>query len=113
MGILTVQVLKMLVYLLLEFQIGARKYYYYLDSREQDLTTRYSTGSPDEEALVRCAAKQGVELVARENNTVTVKWHGVPKIFTILQILEFNSYRKRMSVIAQREEDGALLVSSL
>lgn len=60
---------------------------------------------------MRCAARSGVELIARENNTLTINWHGVHKIFTVLQILEFNSYRRRMSVIARREEDGAILVS--
>lgn len=75
--------------------------------------TRYSTGSPDEEALVKCAARSGVVLVGRENTRLSVMWRGELKVFNILQTLEFNSYRKRMSVIAQREDDGAILVSLL
>lgn len=73
-------------------------------------TYKYSTGSPDEEALVKCAARSGVVLVGRENTRLSVMWKGELKVFNILQTLEFNSYRKRMSVIAQREDDGAILL---
>ncbi len=49
--------------------------------------------------------------MARDNNRVTIDWKGKEKTFTVLQVLEFNSYRRRMSVIAQRDEDGVILVS--
>lgn len=60
---------------------------------------------------MKCAAQHGVVLIGRENTRLSIQWQGELKVFNVLQTLEFNSYRKRMSVIAQREDDGAILVS--
>jgi magnesium-transporting ATPase (P-type) len=69
-------------------------------------TNEYSASSPDEEALVKGAAYLGFEFVKRTtDNEVTIKYPEVDGeerkecTFMIRNILEFNSTRKRMSVI--------------
>eukprot|EP01113_Clastostelium_recurvatum_P026338 TRINITY_DN3160_c0_g1_i1.p1 TRINITY_DN3160_c0_g1~~TRINITY_DN3160_c0_g1_i1.p1 ORF type:complete len:1415 (-),score=445.20 TRINITY_DN3160_c0_g1_i1:21-4265(-) len=61
----------------------------------------YQAASPDEEALVMAAAKFGFTLVERENTSASVSSQGQQSTFEILNVLEFNSYRKRMSVICR------------
>jgi magnesium-transporting ATPase (P-type) len=69
-------------------------------------TNEYSASSPDEEALVVGAAHLGFKFVKRTtDNLVTVSYPDIDqegqqeRTFQILNILEFNSTRKRMSVI--------------
>ncbi|KAF2075144.1 hypothetical protein CYY_003534 [Polysphondylium violaceum] len=64
----------------------------------------YQASSPDEEALTITAAKYGFILKSREGNIVTISIHGRDEKFEVLNLLEFNSYRKRMSVIVRTEQ---------
>jgi magnesium-transporting ATPase (P-type) len=43
----------------------------------------------------------GISLSSRENNLVRISVHGQTRTFEVLHVLEFNSYRKRMSVIVK------------
>lgn len=72
-------------------------------------TVEYKAESPDEAALVAAARDAGAVFIAKNNNTVDIEVLGQPEQYTPLKVLEFNSTRKRMSVIV-REPDGRLLM---
>ncbi|ORX54394.1 phospholipid-translocating P-type ATPase [Hesseltinella vesiculosa] len=69
----------------------------------------YKAQSPDESALVATARDVGFTFVAREQDTVTIDAMGERRDMTLLNVLEFNSTRKRMSVIL-RGNDGQLVL---
>jgi phospholipid-translocating ATPase len=72
---------------------------------------KYKSQSPDEEALVDAAKNNGFTFLRRIDNQVEVDIMGQTKKFTILNALEFNSDRKRMSVIVRKEdEDNVVLL---
>lgn len=68
----------------------------------------YNAASPDEQALVEGAKEQGYEFIGREPGNVCVirDAAGYEKRFEILNVLEFNSTRKRMSVIFKNMQTG-------
>lgn len=55
--------------------------------------------SPDEAALVGTASDVGFSYVKRTKKGLVVEVQGVPKEYQVLNVLEFNSTRKRMSAI--------------
>jgi len=64
----------------------------------------YSASSPDEKALVLGAKKHGVEFVERNQTAnqdfISIRYpNKTSEKFQVLDVLEFNSTRKRMSVI--------------
>lgn len=67
----------------------------------------YQAASPDEGALVTAARNFGYVFLSRTQNTITLSEMGTERTYDVLAILDFNSDRKRMSVI------GKLLASSL
>ncbi|GFQ01375.1 putative phospholipid-transporting ATPase 8 [Phtheirospermum japonicum] len=75
----------------------------------------YEAESPDEAAFVIAAREIGFEFFKRTQKKVFVKeldpvsWKTVERSFELLNVLEFNSSRKRMSVIV-RDEEGRLLL---
>lgn len=69
--------------------------------------TSPQASSPDEEALVQGAAYLGYELLSRTTDVVKVRVHGAVYTYDILATLEFNSDRKRMSIIV-RGPDGRI-----
>lgn len=64
----------------------------------------YKAESPDEAALVSAARDVGFAFVARRGKQLFVDFLGVEYEFELLNVLEFNSTRKRMSVIVKRPE---------
>eukprot|EP00002_Diphylleia_rotans_P033011 TRINITY_DN698_c0_g1_i11.p1 TRINITY_DN698_c0_g1~~TRINITY_DN698_c0_g1_i11.p1 ORF type:complete len:1852 (+),score=333.99 TRINITY_DN698_c0_g1_i11:998-6553(+) len=64
----------------------------------------YQSQSPDEIALVQAAKELFFELTERTQTTVTVSIRGKPESFQILNVNEFNSDRKRMSVVVRRDD---------
>ncbi|KAG0163105.1 hypothetical protein DFQ30_000735 [Apophysomyces sp. BC1015] len=62
----------------------------------------YKAESPDEAALVSAARNAGFSFVDRRGKTLTVDILGEEHCFELLNVLEFNSTRKRMSVILRR-----------
>ena len=68
----------------------------------------YNAASPDELALVEGARDQGFEFVGREaNNVIVVKDPAGYKLrYRVLNTLEFNSTRKRMSLIVENQQTG-------
>ncbi|KAI7906865.1 uncharacterized protein BX663DRAFT_494033 [Cokeromyces recurvatus] len=64
----------------------------------------YKAESPDEAALVNAAKNAGFVFLQRKGETVTADIVGKEYQFELLNVLEFNSDRKRMSVILRRPE---------
>lgn len=60
----------------------------------------YSASSPDELALVNFARFSGYEYLGTDDeNCMTIMANGTELKYQVLQVLEFNSSRKRQSVI--------------
>ncbi|GMH43083.1 hypothetical protein BSKO_11005 [Bryopsis sp. KO-2023] len=66
---------------------------------------QYQAESPDEEALVQGAAYLGYRLLSRSTDQVEVEVHGEVLSFAVLAVLEFNSDRKRMSILCRCPDD--------
>uniref|UniRef100_A0A5F9CDT6 Phospholipid-transporting ATPase n=1 Tax=Oryctolagus cuniculus TaxID=9986 RepID=A0A5F9CDT6_RABIT len=61
----------------------------------------YYASSPDEKALVEAAARIGIVFVGNTEETMEVKILGKLERYKLLHVLEFDSDRRRMSVIVQ------------
>ncbi|KAI8813710.1 hypothetical protein BJ742DRAFT_672482, partial [Cladochytrium replicatum] len=70
---------------------------------------KYKAQSPDEAALVAAAKDVGFVFLLRDTSTVWVDILGEIQKFTLLHVLEFNSTRKRMSIIL-RKPSGQLFL---
>ena len=74
-------------------------------------TVRFSASSPDDEALVSAAKYFGFNFIGREPRLVEIVLpSGCVCKVTILEILEFTSTRKRMSVIVRDPRSGKLRI---
>lgn len=62
----------------------------------------YQAASPDEEALVTAARTFGYVFVARTQDSITVTELGEERVYQVLAMMDFNSVRKRMSVLGER-----------
>ncbi|WWD04928.1 hypothetical protein V865_002999 [Kwoniella europaea PYCC6329] len=69
----------------------------------------YKAESPDEAALVAAARDVGFPFINKNNNYLDVEVMGTPERWIPLKLLEFNSSRKRMSVVA-RSPDGRIIL---
>ncbi|XP_061457620.1 phospholipid-transporting ATPase IK isoform X2 [Rhineura floridana] len=67
----------------------------------------YQAASPDEEALVTAARNLGYVFLSRTQDTVTISELGVERTYRVLALLDFNSVRKRMSVLV-RDPEGRI-----
>jgi phospholipid-transporting ATPase len=71
----------------------------------------YNASSPDELALVNAAKYFGVEFAERtEDNYMIIKYNDGTLKYKLLNIFEFNSDRKRMSVIIKDQNDNIKLI---
>nr|XP_033806154.1 phospholipid-transporting ATPase IB [Geotrypetes seraphini] len=61
----------------------------------------YQASSPDESALVKGARKLGYTFTGRTPDSIIIDAMGKELVFRLLNVLEFSSNRKRMSVIVQ------------
>ncbi|XP_071371262.1 probable phospholipid-transporting ATPase IA isoform X2 [Centroberyx affinis] len=61
----------------------------------------YQASSPDEGALVRAASSLGFVFAGRTPDSVIIQAFGVEQRFELLNVLEFTSARKRMSIIVR------------
>ncbi|EAS00612.2 phospholipid-translocating P-type ATPase, flippase family protein (macronuclear) [Tetrahymena thermophila SB210] len=79
-----------------------------VDSKTQLI--EYNASSPDELALLYFAKFAGMEFTGiDEEEQMSVKFKGKIKKFQLLHVLEFNSTRKRMSVIVRNENNQIVL----
>ncbi|NXE98286.1 AT8B3 ATPase, partial [Menura novaehollandiae] len=67
----------------------------------------YQAASPDEEALVLAARDLGYVFLARTQDTITIRELGRTRTYQVLAMLDFNSDRKRMSVLV-RDPQGSI-----
>lgn len=64
--------------------------------------TSYNASSPDELALVNAARFFGVKFEDRdEENRMYINFKGERQVWKLLNLIEFNSTRKRMTVVVQ------------
>ncbi|KCV70111.1 hypothetical protein H696_03573 [Fonticula alba] len=68
----------------------------------------YEGDSPDEAALMESLRENGIALQGRKSTSLAVSYFGQPVSWQILRVLEFNSTRKRMSVIVRDPMDQSL-----
>jgi phospholipid-translocating ATPase len=71
--------------------------------KENPELNEFKAESPDEAALVEAANDVGYTFVKRTRNGGVLRIHGKEIEFEVLKILEFNSSRKRMSIIVKIE----------
>eukprot|EP00741_Cyanophora_paradoxa_P023399 tig00021582_g22605.t1 len=69
----------------------------------------YQASSPDEAALVDAAAQAGFRFEARAPRSCAIRARDAPEEYALLAVNEFNSTRKRMSVLL-RAPDGRILL---
>ncbi|NXD01031.1 AT8B3 ATPase, partial [Certhia familiaris] len=67
----------------------------------------YQAASPDEEALVLAARNLGYVFLSRTQDSITIRELGSTRTYEVLAMLDFNSDRKRMSVLV-RDPQGTI-----
>ncbi|XP_072171022.1 probable phospholipid-transporting ATPase IA [Diadema setosum] len=77
--------------------------------KDEDGKILYQASSPDEGALVEAAARLGFEFIERTPESVEIMVMGKQEKYEILNVLDFTSDRKRMSVIV-RTSNGTILL---
>ncbi|GAB9475624.1 hypothetical protein Gpo141_00012712 [Globisporangium polare] len=84
-----------------------------LEQGEDALGTKFSASSPDELALVSGANFFGYSFRARKNGSVSIRIPGQPNEvqFDLLEMIDFTSTRKRMSVVVRTPEKKVLLLT--
>lgn len=70
----------------------------------------YNAQSPDEAALVSAARDVGFAFIGRDQSHVLINVMNEKRAYQILHIMEFNSDRKRMSVVVRRPEGQVILL---
>ncbi|CEP11563.1 hypothetical protein [Parasitella parasitica] len=80
------------------------------DQQDMPNSIEYKAQSPDEAALVATARDMGFTFVARDQDNVIVDIMGEQRSMHLLHVLEFNSTRKRMSVIMRSPQDGKIVL---
>ncbi|GAB9463280.1 hypothetical protein Gpo141_00000746 [Globisporangium polare] len=79
------------------------------ERHENSTEITLSASSPDEQALVAGAGFFGFEFMSRSPGVAHAKIHGVNHQFELLDVLEFNSTRKRMTTIL-RHPNGKIFL---
>ncbi|CDO76204.1 hypothetical protein BN946_scf184819.g4 [Trametes cinnabarina] len=79
------------------------------DPNREPYHLEYKAESPDEAALVAAARDVGFPFVHKAKDAIDIEVMGQPERYIPLQLLEFNSTRKRMSVIV-RNPQGQLVL---
>ncbi|CAH6779279.1 Atp8b3 [Phodopus roborovskii] len=69
--------------------------------QEKDNQLLYQAASPDEEALVTAARNFGYVFLSRTQDTITLVELGEERVYQVLAMMDFNSVRKRMSVLGK------------
>lgn len=72
---------------------------------------QYQAQSPDEAALVKAARDLGFVFLGRDQDYLNLSILGKLERVKILSVIEFNSTRKRMSVIIKKSDGKILLIS--
>lgn len=67
----------------------------------------YQASSPDENAIINCMKSNRVVFKTRSPQKLNLEFNGEERVYEILNVLEFNSVRKRLSIIL-RDHKGNL-----
>ncbi|KAJ8424437.1 hypothetical protein Cgig2_002749 [Carnegiea gigantea] len=81
-----------------------------MQSKSGDIV--YKAQSQDEEALVQAAAQLHMVLVKKNGNVLDINANGAMRQFELLDVLEFTSDRKRMSVVVRDSLNGKIILLS-
>ncbi|PVH35145.1 hypothetical protein PAHAL_7G112100 [Panicum hallii] len=76
--------------------------------KSNDDTVSYKAQSQDEEALVNAASNLNVMLISKDSSTAEICFNGCKFRYELLDILEFTSDRKRMSVVVKDGQTGKI-----
>lgn len=79
------------------------------ESEARPYNVDYKAESPDEAALVAAARDIGFPFVGKTNNSIDIEVMGILETYKPLRVLEFNSTRKRMSVVV-RNPSGQIVL---
>jgi phospholipid-translocating ATPase len=79
------------------------------EPRDNPFFLNYKAESPDEAALVAAACDVGFPFVAKGKDFIDIEALGQTERYTPLKLLEFNSTRKRMSVIIRNPQGRIVL----
>jgi phospholipid-translocating ATPase len=82
---------------------------------QEDGEIHFMASSPDELALVQAAQDMGFLLINRDVHTITLKIPGtdgeaVPETYEILDVIEFSSKRKRMSIVLRFPDSRVCII---
>ncbi|XP_062225401.1 phospholipid-transporting ATPase 2-like [Phragmites australis] len=80
--------------------------------KSNDGTVSYKAQSQDEEALVNAASNLNMMLISKDSSTAEICFKGSKFYYKLLDILEFTSDRKRMSVVVKEGQTGKILLLS-
>ncbi|XP_048460533.1 phospholipid-transporting ATPase IF [Rhincodon typus] len=72
-------------------------------------TVQYYAASPDEKALVEAARKIGITFAGSSENSILLNEFGKEQRYKLLDVLEFDADRRRMSVIVETPEEKKIL----
>jgi len=83
-----------------------------IPEENEDGSLRYNAASPDEKALVEGAMEYDHRFIERTPEDVTITTNtGARRTFKVLNVIEFTSTRKRMSIIVRTPEGEIKLMS--
>jgi len=80
-----------------------------LEPQDNSYHLTYKAESPDEAALVAAARDVGFPFINKSKDTIDIEVMGQAERYLLLRVLEFDSTRKRMSVVV-RAPDGKLVL---
>uniref|UniRef100_A0ACD5UA67 Uncharacterized protein n=1 Tax=Avena sativa TaxID=4498 RepID=A0ACD5UA67_AVESA len=80
--------------------------------KSDDGTISYKAQSQDEEALVNAASNLNMVLTSKDSRSAEISFNGSKFYYELLDVLEFTSDRKRMSVVVKEGGSGKFLLLS-
>ncbi|KAF8661979.1 hypothetical protein HU200_056593 [Digitaria exilis] len=80
--------------------------------KSNDDTVSYKAQSQDEEALVNAASNLNMMLISKDSSTAEICFNESKFKYELLDVLEFTSDRKRMSVVVKEGQTGKILLLS-
>ena len=75
----------------------------------EDGSVTYQASSPDEVALVNWTSTVGLNLVSRDQHSITLESDFGRLVFDILEVFPFTSERKRMGIVVRDRSSGEVI----
>ncbi|KAN0126049.1 P-type ATPase [Russula decolorans] len=79
------------------------------DPEQRPYFLGYKAESPDESALVAAARDVGFPFIGKGRERIDIEMMGQPESYVLLKVLEFDSTRKRMSIIVRNPQGRIVL----